>query len=94
MKPGFRYALGIVMAMLTLMILFQLRNMSRLRNHLSRLEGDTRALHSVLNSNSVSSMASHEHIRRLQRENDELREQLQLLSNSLVRRGHGELLTE
>jgi hypothetical protein len=94
MKPGFRYALGIVMAMLTLMILFQLRNMSRLRNHLSRLEGDTRALHSVLNSNSVSSMASHEQIRRLQRENEELREQIQLLSNSLVRRGHGGLLTE
>lgn len=93
MKPGFKYALGILMAMLTLIILFQLRNMSRLRNHLSRLEGDTRALHSVLNSNTVTSTASHEQIRRLQRENEELREQLQLLSNSLVRRGQGELLT-
>jgi hypothetical protein len=75
MKAGFRYALGIVIAALVVVILFQLRNMSRLRNHLSRQEGDTRALHRVLNSNAVSSAAAQEQIRRLQRENEELRDE-------------------
>ena len=81
MKAGFKYALGVVIIALAVIILFQLRNMSRLRNHMSRLEGDTRALHSVLNSNAVSSIAAEEQIRRLQRENDEMREQLQKMSN-------------
>jgi hypothetical protein len=48
---------------------------------MSRLEGDTRALHSVLNSNALSSMAAEDQIRRLQRENAEIREQLQRMSN-------------
>ena len=81
MKAGFKYALGIVIIALTVIILFQLRNMSRLRNHMSRLEGDSRALHGVLNSNSVSSILAEDRIRRLQRENDEMREQLQRMSN-------------
>jgi DNA-binding transcriptional regulator YbjK len=81
MKAGFKYALGVVIVALAVIILFQLRNMSRLRNHMSRLEGDTRALHSVLNSNALSSMAAEDQIRRLQRENAEIREQLQRMSN-------------
>jgi DNA-binding transcriptional regulator YbjK len=83
MKAGFKYALGVVIVALAVIILFQLRNMSRLRNHMSRLEGDTRALHNVLNSNAVSSMAAEEQIRRLQRENAEIREELQRMSKRL-----------
>ena len=85
MKEGFKYALVVVIAALAVIILFQLRNMSRLRNHMSRLEGDTRALHGVINSNAVSSMAAQDQIRRLQRENDQIREDFLRLSNSLAK---------
>lgn len=81
MKAGFRYAVGVVIAALVLVIFFQLRNMSRLRNHMSRQEGDTRALHSVLNTNAVSGAAAQEQIRRLQRENEQLREELHRTTN-------------
>ena len=77
MKAGFRYAVGVVIAALVVVILFQLRNMSRLRNHMSRQEGDARALHRVLNSNEASSATSQEQIRRLQRENEQLRDEIQ-----------------
>ena len=87
MKAGFNYALTVVIAALVVIIVFQLRNMSRLRNHMSRLEGDTRALHGVLNSNAVSSIAAQEQIRRLQRENDEVREELERMSNALMKSG-------
>ena len=87
MKAGFNYALTVVIAALVVIIVFQLRNMSRLRNHMSRLEGDTRALHGVLNSNAVSSIAAQEQIRRLQRENEEGREELERMSNALMKSG-------
>jgi hypothetical protein len=87
MKAGFNYALTVVIAALVVIIVFQLRNMSRLRNHMSRLEGDTRALHGVLNSNAVSSIAAQEQIRRLQRENDEVRDELERMSNALMKSG-------
>lgn len=77
MKAGFRYAVGVVIAVLVMVILFQLRNMSRLRNHMSRQEGDTRALHRILNSNDASSTVSQEQMRRLQRENEQLRDEVQ-----------------
>jgi len=77
MKAGFRYAVGVVIAALVVVILFQLRNMSRLRNHMSRQEGDARALNRVINSNEASSAASQEQIRRLQRENEQLRDEVQ-----------------
>jgi hypothetical protein len=76
MKAGFRYAVSVVIAALVLVILFQQRNMSRLRNHMSRLQGDARALNNVLGSNAISSAAAQEQLRRLQRENEQLREEV------------------
>ena len=76
MKAGFRYAVSVVIAVLVVVILFQQRNMSRLRNYMSRLHGDTRALNHVLDSNALNSAATQEQLRRLQRENEQLREEL------------------
>jgi hypothetical protein len=76
MKAGFRYAVSVVIAALVLVILFQQRNMSRLRNHMSRLQGDARALNNVLGSNELSSAAAQDQLRRLQRENEQLREEV------------------
>jgi hypothetical protein len=76
MKAGFRYAVSVVIAALVMVILFQQRNMSRLRNHMSRLQGDARALNNVLGSNALSSAAAQEQLRRVQRENEQLREEV------------------
>ncbi len=90
MKAGFRYAVGTVIAALVLVIFFQLRNMSRLRNHMSRQEGDARALNRVLNSNEASSTLSQEQIRRLQRDNEQLRDEVQRARTNKVNPAAGE----
>jgi hypothetical protein len=83
MKTGVGYALCLVIAVLVLMLLIQHRYMSSLRNDAIRMGADSRALHGVMHQDDVSAAAAQRELRRLERENAELRDETNRLQNEL-----------
>lgn len=83
MKTGFGYAVFLVIAALIFIILMQHRQASALRNELNRMGGDSRALQSVMRNDETNAFAVQKELRRMQRENDELRDETNRLQKEL-----------
>src|SRR5437868_112174 len=81
MKAGIVYALCLVIALLVFIILIQHRQMSSLHNDVMRMGADSRALHSLMYRDDITNASALKDMHRLERENSELRDELNRLQN-------------
>jgi cell division protein FtsB len=79
MKPGVGYALCIVIFVLAVVILFQQRKLSALRDINAALETDARALSTSRGSEAAATADQQRELRQLRSENEQLRQDIQRL---------------
>jgi hypothetical protein len=77
MKQGFGYALAVIVAVLVVVILFQQRKLSELRNINAGLRGDTRALITTRNTEGAAADELQRELRQVRAENEQLRKQVE-----------------